>query len=286
MKKLLFILPIFLLFIFVTPNIADAATCSLKSASFRSATMNSTNFFAESNAPFVYLDIKTKNCEGEIFNIDVFEFGSPPEFNIPAMNNKNFEVAQGVPDFSIVLRAGEDGCSANSSGDNCKYRIRTLNENSGTSIGSNVLKYDCNGNCNDSVWQYVNTVLFGASHPSDLIGGDNDEEDDPVLDDGDLSLPQINNPLDGKDINGIPEFIAKILDILVTIGIPIVTLAIIFSGFLFVKAQGNPEELTKAKKAFVSTAIGATVVLSAWLIAQILANTVGELLAYIVKTLV
>lgn len=86
----------------------------------------------------------------------------------------------------------------------------------------------------------------------------------------------INNPL-GDNIKDIPSFIKAIIDIVVLIGVPIVTLAIIYSGFLFVKAQGNPEQLTNAKKTLLYTLIGAALLLGAFVIAVAIGSTVDDI---------
>ena len=86
----------------------------------------------------------------------------------------------------------------------------------------------------------------------------------------------IENPL-GSNIKDLPTFIEAILNIVLVIGVPIVTLAIIYSGFLFVKARGNEEELTKAKKTFIATLIGAALLLGAFVIANAIKGTVDEI---------
>jgi hypothetical protein len=87
---------------------------------------------------------------------------------------------------------------------------------------------------------------------------------------------KILNPL-GNNITDIPSFIKAIIDIVVMIGVPIVTLAIIYSGFLFVKAQGNPEQLTKAKSTLLYTLIGAALLLGAFVIASAIGSTVTDI---------
>lgn len=86
----------------------------------------------------------------------------------------------------------------------------------------------------------------------------------------------INNPL-GNKINDIPSFIKEVINIVLVVGIPIVALFIIYTGFLFVEAQGNPEKLTKAKKALVYTLIGAVLLLGAFVIANAIQATVDEI---------
>lgn len=91
--------------------------------------------------------------------------------------------------------------------------------------------------------------------------------------DGDLTPDsgKIVNPIDAKTLNGL---IKTILEGVLKIGIPIIALAIIYCGFLFVSARGNPEAIKKAKDALIYTLIGAAILLGAWAIAQLISNTV------------
>jgi|SRR3989344_3072620 len=83
---------------------------------------------------------------------------------------------------------------------------------------------------------------------------------------------QICNPLTKADtING---FIKIFLEGILKIGIPLVALAVIYCGFLFVKARGKSEELTKAKDALLYTLIGAAILLGSWAIAELISSTV------------
>jgi len=77
--------------------------------------------------------------------------------------------------------------------------------------------------------------------------------------------------------NSLSQFLTKFLDILVQVGFPIIVLAIIYTGFLFVKAQGNPEELQTAKRAFMWTVIGALILLGASAISELVQGTVDEI---------
>ena len=86
---------------------------------------------------------------------------------------------------------------------------------------------------------------------------------------------KIKNPL--GETKTVEEVMEKLLVGVIKIGIPIVALAIIYSGFLFVKAQGNPEELTKAKEALLYSLIGAAVLLGAWAITKVVFDTVKSL---------
>jgi hypothetical protein len=83
----------------------------------------------------------------------------------------------------------------------------------------------------------------------------------------------IVNPL-GSGTSSVPALIQTFLTGALKIGIPIVALAIIYCGFLFVFARGNSEKLTKAKDALLYTIIGAAVLLGAWAIATMISATV------------
>ena len=86
---------------------------------------------------------------------------------------------------------------------------------------------------------------------------------------------KIINPL--ATTNTLPDFIAKILNDAVKVGIPIVALAIIYCGFLFVSARGNSEKLTKAKEALLWTLVGAAILLGGLTIATIITSTINAL---------
>ncbi len=88
---------------------------------------------------------------------------------------------------------------------------------------------------------------------------------------------KIKNPLGAGGVSTVPQFIDKILDLAIQIALPILTLAIVYCGFLFVKAQGNPEELTKAKTALLYTLIGAAIILGAKVIGSFVTDTVTDL---------
>ncbi|MDP2788919.1 MAG: pilin [bacterium] len=88
----------------------------------------------------------------------------------------------------------------------------------------------------------------------------------------------IKNPI--PNINSLDGLIKKLLEGIIKIGIPVVALAIIYSGFLFVFAQGNSEKLDKAKSALLYSVIGAAVLLGSWAIAQLISETVLQLSFY------
>ena len=86
--------------------------------------------------------------------------------------------------------------------------------------------------------------------------------------------PQLINPLKFKSIL---DLLTALLNVIVQVGIPLIALAIVYSGFLFVKAQGNDSQLSEAKKTLYWTIIGAAIVLGALVISQVINTTVTNL---------
>lgn len=86
---------------------------------------------------------------------------------------------------------------------------------------------------------------------------------------------QIINPL--SNVSSIPQLIKIFLDGIIKIGSPLIVLAVIYCGFLFVQAQGNSEKVTDAKKALFNTLIGAAILLGSWTLSTLISDTVKEL---------
>jgi len=87
---------------------------------------------------------------------------------------------------------------------------------------------------------------------------------------------QIQNPL-GDDVGSLTDLVKVILsNIVLPLGAVIVTFFLIYSGFLFVTAQGSEEKLSRAKVTFTWTVIGAAILLGSWAIAQAIKGTLCE----------
>lgn len=85
---------------------------------------------------------------------------------------------------------------------------------------------------------------------------------------------KLGNPLGSGTLVG---FLEKILKVMVDVGWPILVLAIVYTGFLFVKAQGKPAEIEKAKTAFLWTVVGGMVLLGASILATAISGTINTL---------
>lgn len=86
---------------------------------------------------------------------------------------------------------------------------------------------------------------------------------------------RLANPL--KTIDNIPDFVRALLDIVLTIAIPVIALAIIYAGYKFIAAQGNPTKLEEAKDTLKYVLIGAAILLAAYVIAEVIVNTVNAI---------
>jgi type II secretory pathway component PulF len=75
----------------------------------------------------------------------------------------------------------------------------------------------------------------------------------------------------------VSEVLVKFFDVLVEIGAVAVVLAVVYAGFLFVAAKGNPQELQKAKTTLYWTIIGSLILLGAQVIATIIKTTIEKL---------
>ena len=66
--------------------------------------------------------------------------------------------------------------------------------------------------------------------------------------------------------------------IVLPIGGMLAVLAFIYSGFLYVTAQGNPTKLATANKALLYTAIGTALLLGSWALANVIRGTINQLI--------
>ncbi|MES2214255.1 MAG: hypothetical protein V4465_02590 [Patescibacteria group bacterium] len=75
----------------------------------------------------------------------------------------------------------------------------------------------------------------------------------------------------------IDLFNAILKNIVLPIGGVVIILAFIYSGFLYVTAQGDEKKIGTAHRAFLYTAIGAAILLGAEAISLVISNTIGQL---------
>ena len=84
----------------------------------------------------------------------------------------------------------------------------------------------------------------------------------------------IKNPLKSTSIQAfIGDALKFVVNLLAVVGV----MYIIWTGFLFVKAQGNAKELEVARASFFNAIIGMAIILGAWAIANVITNTINKI---------
>ena len=96
----------------------------------------------------------------------------------------------------------------------------------------------------------------------------------PLLARAQLGTISLTNPLGDTTIS---QFIKNVLDIAITIGVPIAVLMIILAGLRFVTAGGNESKISSARTMLLWTIIGTAILLGAWLIATAIQGTIDSI---------
>lgn len=82
------------------------------------------------------------------------------------------------------------------------------------------------------------------------------------------------NPL--GETRDLQALLLKIVQVIIQFGAVIAVFFMIYAGFLFIKASGNPEAISEAKKTWNWTAIGIMVLLGAQVITSIITGTLCQ----------
>ncbi len=91
---------------------------------------------------------------------------------------------------------------------------------------------------------------------------------------GEINIP---NPF-GRSGGSLTELFETIVNsIILPIGGVLAVLAFVYSGFLYVTAQGNPGKIEEANRALLYSAIGTAVLLGSWVIANVIGGTIDQL---------
>jgi hypothetical protein len=80
------------------------------------------------------------------------------------------------------------------------------------------------------------------------------------------------NPLGG--VSELDQLFFEIVNVLLIIAIPIIVFFIIFAGFTYVTAQGNPEKIKLASQSLLYGIIGGVIILGSSAIMVIIRNLV------------
>ena len=86
----------------------------------------------------------------------------------------------------------------------------------------------------------------------------------------------LDNPLDGRADN-LLQLLELVLSAVIAIAFPVVVLFIIYSGFLFITAQGNEAKLAEAKRYILYTIIGGLIVLGSYALSRAISATVCKI---------
>lgn len=86
---------------------------------------------------------------------------------------------------------------------------------------------------------------------------------------------QFENPLVA---DSIPQLLYALLRIIMVVAVPLVVFFIIYAGFLYVWARGNPEQLQQANRALTYAIIGGLIMIGAMVIVGIVTNLVDAFL--------
>lgn len=86
-----------------------------------------------------------------------------------------------------------------------------------------------------------------------------------------MTLP---NPIKSTTIQ---DFLLKIIDILLVFALPLIILYIMYAGYLFVMARGNPAKVTEARTALLWAVAGGVIVLGAKIILGVVQGTATAL---------
>ncbi len=76
------------------------------------------------------------------------------------------------------------------------------------------------------------------------------------------------------NIQSIPALLTAILEFVVDVGKYVIPLAIIYAGFKFVAARGNPEEIETARRTLFWILIGGAIILGAQVLKTVIIGTV------------
>lgn len=88
-------------------------------------------------------------------------------------------------------------------------------------------------------------------------------------------MGSLNNPL-STSVSSIPDLLVAILNIVIIIMTPIMAFYIIYSGFMYVMAKGEPQKIEEANKSIMYGIIGAVLIIGAKVVVAIITSTVNE----------
>jgi len=131
--------------------------------------------------------------------------------------------------------------------------------------------------CFSILFSFGSTLVYAQNPPTTVENPPTTVENPPTSVESTVVPIKLINPFRGGDT--LFELLETVINqILLPIGGMIVVMAFIYSGFLYVMARGKPADIQKAHAALLYTAIGAALLLGAWVFANVIKNTVEQLM--------
>lgn len=82
------------------------------------------------------------------------------------------------------------------------------------------------------------------------------------------------NPL--SEVPSVEALLFGVVNVILIFAVPVIVFFVIYAGFMYVTAQGNPEKLQTASRALLYALIGAVIIMGAFAIATIVGNVVDQ----------
>lgn len=89
-----------------------------------------------------------------------------------------------------------------------------------------------------------------------------------------FAFAALTNPIRTTNIY---QFLQTLLQLVAQIAFPIIVLFLVYIGFMFISAQGNPDKLKKAREYFFWAIVGALIVLGSYALSMAIKATVDQL---------
>jgi hypothetical protein len=124
-----------------------------------------------------------------------------------------------------------------------------------------------------SILFVIGASLAYAQQPGSGGGGQSGSGGSPAVQPIAINFP---NPF-GTNTSLFSLLRTVINGIILPIGGVLAVLSFIYSGFLYVVAQGNETKLKTAHKALLYTTIGTAVLLGSWVLANAICQTIGQI---------
>lgn len=120
------------------------------------------------------------------------------------------------------------------------------------------------------LWTFIAFLLFTVPQAYAEVTGHGDSGTS-----GSGSGGGLVNPLAQEGITNFEGFVDALLTATITIGTPIAILFLVYSGFLFIMAQGKPEKIKEAKNTFFYVIIGIIIFLASAALVKIISGTIS-----------